>query len=182
MTVTDHAIHVDGLRKTYDSVAALDGVDLQVPHGEIFALLGPNGAGKTTTIEILEGYRRRDSGEVQVLGTDPERSTPAWRARIGVVLQSTAEADQLSVDELIKHFALYYPNPRDPGEVRDLVGLTDKAATRVHKLSGALAAHDPPVVVRIERRAVMVDLRTVDPADDDLVATKVAEALGGPSR
>jgi ABC-2 type transport system ATP-binding protein len=135
--VTDNrAIHVRGLRKSYGDVAAVADVDLDIPHGEIFALLGPNGAGKTTTVEILEGYRRRDAGEVRVLGVDPAQADDAWRARIGLVLQSTGEFEDLTVGEVIHHFARYYPDPADPDEVIARVGLTEKASARTHTLSG----------------------------------------------
>jgi ABC-2 type transport system ATP-binding protein len=131
-----NAIELRGLRKTYGAHAAVDGIDLTVRQGEIFALLGPNGAGKTTTIEILEGHRGRDDGKVSVLGADPVRAGRGWRARIGIVLQTATDAAELSVAELVRHFAGYYPNPRDPETVIDLVGLTDKAGARVRTLSG----------------------------------------------
>jgi ABC-2 type transport system ATP-binding protein len=102
----------------------------------VFALLGPNGAGKTTTVEILEGYRRRDGGEVSVLDTDPQHAGRAWRARIGIVLQLAADAPELTVAEMVGHFAGFYPSPRNPDEVIDLVGLTGKARSRIHALSG----------------------------------------------
>src|SRR5215470_16668110 len=108
------SVRVRGLRKSYGETIAVDGVDLDIFHGEVFALLGPNGAGKTTTVGILEGYRRRDSGEVSVLGTDPSEGGREWRARIGIVLQSNADASELSVREMIRYFAAYYPDPRDP--------------------------------------------------------------------
>jgi len=130
------AISVRGLRKSYGDVAAVSGIDLGIGRGEIFALLGPNGAGKTTTVEILEGYRDRDGGEVQVLGTDPRRANRAWRARIGIVLQLAADAPELTVAEMVGHYAGFYPSPRPPAEVIDLVGLTDKARSRIHGLSG----------------------------------------------
>ncbi|TDC48147.1 ABC transporter ATP-binding protein [Jiangella ureilytica] len=133
---TSTAIRVRGLRKAYAGVPAVDGLDLDVAHGEVFALLGPNGAGKTTTVEILEGYRGRDAGEVAVLGADPARSGPAWRARIGIVLQSSAGLDEISVQELVQHFAGYFPDPRDPDEVIAAVGLEAKRATRARQLSG----------------------------------------------
>jgi ABC-2 type transport system ATP-binding protein len=107
-----------------------------VAEGEIFALLGPNGAGKTTTVEILEGYRKRDAGEVRVLGHDPEVGGPAYKARIGVVLQSTGMDPYLTVAETLELFGGYYPNPRSPDEIMALVGLTEKADVRVTKLSG----------------------------------------------
>src|SRR3954467_15064748 len=111
------AVSVRGLRKEYAGRPAVDGLDLDIHRGEVFALLGPNGAGKTTTVEILEGYRRRDAGEVSVLGHDPGDDDPRLRSRIGIVLQSTAEGAELTVGEMIRHFALYYPSPRDPEEV-----------------------------------------------------------------
>jgi ABC-2 type transport system ATP-binding protein len=133
------AISVKGLRKNYGSVPAVDGVDLEVPRGEVFALLGPNGAGKTTTVEILEGFRHRDSGSVNVLGEDPQRAGRAWRARIGIVLQlAAAEWPEITVREAVAHFALFYPNPRDPDEVLDLVDLSGKAGSRVRQLSGGM--------------------------------------------
>jgi ABC-2 type transport system ATP-binding protein len=134
---TNHAaIAVENLRKTYGETHAVDGVDLEVDRGEVFALLGPNGAGKTTTVEILEGFRRRDAGTVSVLGVDPGRPTAAWRSRIGIVLQTTGGHDELTVDELVSHFAHYYPDARDPSEVIAAVGLDDKRRTRARHLSG----------------------------------------------
>jgi ABC-2 type transport system ATP-binding protein len=133
---TTASVRVRGLRKSYGHTAAVDGVDLDIHHGEVFALLGPNGAGKTTTVEILEGYRRRDGGEVTVLGTDPGQGGREWRSRIGIVLQSSADASELSVRELIRHFSAYYPDPRDPDEVIESVGLTEKAGARLRQLSG----------------------------------------------
>ena len=130
------SVRVRGLRKSYGDVAAVDGVDLDIYHGEVFALLGPNGAGKTTTVEILEGYRRRDGGEVTVLGTDPGHAGREWRSRIGIVLQSNADADELTVREMIRYFAAYYPHPADPDAVIESVGLTEKAGARLRQLSG----------------------------------------------
>ena len=130
------AVSVSGLRTTYGDTHAVDGVDLDIHAGEVFALLGPNGAGKTTTVEILEGYRRRDAGDVQVLGTDPARPTASWRSRIGIVLQSSSGHDELTVTELVHHFAGYYPDARDPDEVIEAVGLTEKRPTRARHLSG----------------------------------------------
>jgi ABC-2 type transport system ATP-binding protein len=134
----DHkAIRVRGLRKTYGEAVAVAGIDLDVVRGECFALLGPNGAGKTSTVEILEGFRPRTAGEVSVLGTDPAHPTRAWRAQVGIVLQSTStEFDALTVGEVVRHFAGYYPAPRDPDEVIAAVGLSDKANARSNTLSG----------------------------------------------
>jgi ABC-2 type transport system ATP-binding protein len=130
------AVRVRGLRKRYGDVDAVNGVDLDIPRGEVFALLGPNGAGKSTTVEILEGHRRRTGGEVAVLGVDPGRRTRAWRARVGIVPQNTDERPQLSVREIVRHFAGYYPAPRDVDEVIEAVGLTEKAGARLAHLSG----------------------------------------------
>jgi ABC-2 type transport system ATP-binding protein len=131
-----NAIELRGLRKTYGQHAAVDGIDLTVRTGEIFALLGPNGAGKTTAIEILEGHRGRDQGDVSVLGVDPAQADRAWRARIGIVTQQAADAAELTVAELVRHFAGYYPNPRNPKTVIEQVGLTEKAGALVRTLSG----------------------------------------------
>jgi ABC-2 type transport system ATP-binding protein len=132
----EHAIVVRGLRKSYGSTVAVAGVDLAVRRGEVFALLGPNGAGKTTTVEILEGYRRRDAGEVSVLGVDPAQAGAAWRSRVGIVLQGTGEFDDLTVGEVVRHFAGFYPSPADPAAVIDQVGLREKVRSRTHSLSG----------------------------------------------
>lgn len=125
-----------GLRKSYGATHAVDGLDLTVRRGEIFALLGPNGAGKTTTVEILEGYRSRDGGEVSVLGVDPAHADAAWRARVGIVLQGTGEFDELRVEEVVRLFAGYYPDPDDPVAVIERVGLAEKRRSRTHTLSG----------------------------------------------
>jgi ABC-2 type transport system ATP-binding protein len=130
------AIEVSGLRKSYGGHEVLHGVDFAVDTGEVFALLGPNGAGKTTTVEILEGYRPRDGGVVRVLGEDPSRARAEFRARIGIVLQSSAVYPLLSVRETLDLFAGYYPAPRRPAEVIELVGLAGKADARVRTLSG----------------------------------------------
>ena len=136
----DAALQIAGLRKSYGGVVAVDGVDLRVYRGEVFALLGPNGAGKTTTVEILEGYRHRDEGTVRVLGEDPQQAGRSWRARIGIVLQlGAAEWPEITVREAVEHFALFYPDPRRPSEVLDLVGLTPKAGSRIRQLSGGMA-------------------------------------------
>ena len=130
------AIQVQGLRKAYGGHEVLRGLDLHVPSGEVFALLGPNGAGKTTTIEILEGYSSRDGGDVSVLGHDPARGGRELRARIGIVLQSSAVYPTLTVREILRLFAGYYPRARDADEIVRLVGLEEKAAARVRTLSG----------------------------------------------
>lgn len=130
------AIVVEGLRKAYGETQAVDSVTLQVTHGEVVALLGPNGAGKTTCVEILEGYRRRDAGRVEVLGVDPERGGRAFRERIGVVLQEAGFEDQFSVLELVRLHAGYYPRPRPVDAVIEVVGLADKRHARVKTLSG----------------------------------------------
>jgi ABC-2 type transport system ATP-binding protein len=130
------AIHVEGLRKRYGDVDAVRGIDFEVERGEIYGLLGPNGAGKTTTVEILEGYRSRDGGTVEVLGFDPARSERAFRERIGIVLQSTALWTNLTVREIVRMFAGYYSAPRDVAETVGLVGLEGKEKALVKTLSG----------------------------------------------
>jgi len=130
------AIEVRDLHKSYGGRAAVGGIDLDVAEGEILAFLGPNGAGKTTTIEILEGYRTRDSGSVSVLGVDPASAPLAWRERIGIVLQESEPVAELTALESVTMHAAYYANPRDPAEVLDVVGLSDSADQRTRKLSG----------------------------------------------
>ncbi|MET7865682.1 ABC transporter ATP-binding protein [Micromonospora taraxaci] len=130
------AISVRGLRKAYGDNVAVAGVDLDVHRGEVFALLGPNGAGKTTTVEILEGYRRRDAGDVSVLGADPANPDASWRSRVGIVLQGTGEFDELTVAEVVRHFSGFYPGADDPDKVIERVGLAGKAKARTHTLSG----------------------------------------------
>jgi ABC-2 type transport system ATP-binding protein len=130
------AVRVAGLRKSYGEHEALKGVDFTIASGEVFGLLGPNGAGKTTTVEILEGYRERDGGEVEVLGIDPQRAGTAWRERIGVMLQSSSLYPNLTVRESLRVFAGYYTTPRTPDEVIDIVELGEKAESRVRTLSG----------------------------------------------
>jgi ABC-2 type transport system ATP-binding protein len=130
------AIRVTGLRKRYGELEAVRGIDFEVAEGECFALLGPNGAGKTTTVEILEGYRDRDAGEVEVLGSDPQRGGRDLRERVGIVLQSSGHFRELTVREVLDLFGGYYPHPRATGEVIDLVGLSEKAGARIKTLSG----------------------------------------------
>jgi ABC-2 type transport system ATP-binding protein len=130
------AISVRGLVKRYGHHAAVDGLDLDIRRGEIFALLGPNGAGKTTTVEILEGFRDRDGGEVLVLGVDPAAGGRRWKAALGIVLQSGLGDSQLTCRELLRAQASYFPDPRDPDEVLALVGLTEKSGARGRTLSG----------------------------------------------
>ncbi|MBB2909952.1 ABC-2 type transport system ATP-binding protein [Streptosporangium becharense] len=130
------AVRVRGLTKRYGDVQAVKGIDLDIREGEIFAILGPNGAGKSTTVEILEGYRTRDAGEVSVLGVDPAKATRGWRSRIGIVLQTAEDASEVTVRELVHHFAGYYPHAKDPDEVIAKVGLMEKAGKRVRQLSG----------------------------------------------
>ena len=129
-------ITVRGLRKAYGSVEAVRGLDLEVRAGEVLAFLGPNGAGKTTTVEILEGFRPRDAGEVSVLGEDPARASAAWRARIGVVLQESDPPGLLTVREALELFAGYFPSPRPVTDTIAQVGLEKQASQRVSKLSG----------------------------------------------
>jgi ABC-2 type transport system ATP-binding protein len=130
------AISVRGLRKSYGTLAAVQGVDFEIEQGEVFGLLGPNGAGKTTTVEILEGYRTRDAGEVTVLGHDPQKPGREFRQRIGVVLQQSELWPNLTVRETHRIFAGYYEQPRDVDEVIELVGLAEKRDARVKTLSG----------------------------------------------
>ncbi len=129
-------LRVRGLHKRYGDNHAVRGVDLEVSAGEIFAFLGPNGAGKTTTVEILEGYRSRDDGEVEVLGRDPRHATREWRSRIGVVLQTCAVQPELTVAELLTLYGSYYPAPLSVDETLELVGLRDERDRRAGALSG----------------------------------------------
>ena len=134
--MADAAIQIRGLRKSYGDVEAVRGIDLTVPVGGVFALLGPNGAGKTTTVEILEGYRRRDGGQVSVLGHDPAKAERGLKERIGIVLQTPGVEPYLTVAETVDMYRGYYPKPRPVDEILELVGLTQKRDARVRKLSG----------------------------------------------
>jgi ABC-2 type transport system ATP-binding protein len=134
--VTDPVISIRGLRKSYGEVEAVRGIDLDVREGEVFAFLGPNGAGKTTTVEILEGYRERDAGEVSVFGEDPHRAGRAWRERIGIVLQNGRLEPYLTVAESLSLYAGYYRAPRPVEEVIEAIGLAGKADERAGRLSG----------------------------------------------
>jgi ABC-2 type transport system ATP-binding protein len=134
-----NVIEVQGLHKSYADTKAVDGIDLTISQGEIFALLGPNGAGKTTTVEILEGFRKADSGSISVLGFDPSQrgvKSRQWRDRIGIVLQSTADVGDLTVKETLTHFAKYYSTPRDVEEVISSIGLDEKRDALIRTLSG----------------------------------------------
>jgi ABC-2 type transport system ATP-binding protein len=130
------AVRARGVRKRYGATIALDGVDLTVDHGEVFGLLGPNGAGKTTLCEILEGHRLRDEGEVKVLGYDPADGRQEFKDRIGVVLQEAGHPPTMTVIEAVRVFSAAYPHPRQPEEVLELVGLSEKVKSRVKALSG----------------------------------------------
>jgi len=129
-------VRVSRLSKSYGPFDAVNDISFDIRPGETFALLGPNGAGKSSTIEILEGYRDRSEGDVTVLGEDPQHAGLDWKARIGIVLQSSGESGNATVIEQLRHFAGLYPNPRSVDEVLAAVGLEEKAKTRIHKLSG----------------------------------------------
>jgi ABC-2 type transport system ATP-binding protein len=130
------AVAVRGLSKAYGRRHAVQQLDLDVGYGEIFAILGPNGAGKSTTIEMLEGHRKRDAGQVRVLGEDPATAGRSWRARIGIVLQESSDFGVLTVLEAVRMFAKCYAEPRVPEELLELVGLDSSSGSRVRTLSG----------------------------------------------
>lgn len=130
------AVTAQELRKVYGDRTVVDGISFDIARGETFALLGPNGAGKSTTVEMLEGYRRRTAGALSVLGVDPDHGGLDWKARLGIVLQTTGQSGAYTVREQLRQFATYYPRPRDVDEVIAAVGLTAQAGTRIAKLSG----------------------------------------------
>ncbi|MGL4339408.1 MAG: ATP-binding cassette domain-containing protein [Rhodoglobus sp.] len=136
MTSHEPVISVRKLHKRYGSITALDDVSFDIHRGETFALLGPNGAGKSTTIEILEGYRNRTSGDATVLGVDPSLGGLEWKAKLGIVLQSTGESGNVTVREQLTHFAGFYPKARDVDEVIAAVGLAEKQKMLIRTLSG----------------------------------------------
>ncbi len=136
MSSSAPVIEVRGLRKRFGGLEAVRGLDLTVERGEVLAILGPNGAGKTTTVEILEGYLERDAGEVSVLGIDPSGAPRALRRRIGIVLQEAGIDRFLTCREVLQQHASFYAAPRDPDDLLELVGLTEKADERVKRLSG----------------------------------------------
>jgi ABC-2 type transport system ATP-binding protein len=134
--LSEPVIDVRGLRKVYGDREVVRGIDLEVRHGQVFAFLGPNGAGKTTTVEILEGYRSRDGGQVKVLEKDPAEADRPWRSRVGLVLQSCTMPAELTVVELVELYAGYYPDPRPAAQTIELVGLTGQRDARTRQLSG----------------------------------------------
>jgi ABC-2 type transport system ATP-binding protein len=134
--MSDSVISIRGLTKSYGDVEAVRGIDLEVRHGEIFAFLGPNGAGKTTTIEILEGFQKRDAGEVSILGEDPARASAAWRDRVGIVMQESPGESELTVRECTELYAGLYSRPRGVEETLALVGLESEAGKLANELSG----------------------------------------------
>ena len=142
-TSDETVIDVSGLRMRYGAFEAVRGIDLHVTRGEVVAFLGPNGAGKTTTVEILEGYRPRTGGTVTVLGRDPWRGGPSWRARIGVVLQESEPERDLTAAECLHLYAGYYPAPRDVGETLELAGLSGQADVIASLAAALLAAYNP---------------------------------------
>jgi ABC-2 type transport system ATP-binding protein len=161
------AIEIQGLQKSYGDVRAVDGIDLSVPEGVVFALLGPNGAGKTTTVEILEGFRVRDAGDVSVLGFDPAKGSRRLKQQIGIVLQSTGVDSYLTVAETVDMYRGFYPSPRPLDEVIEVVGLREKRDTRVIKLSGGQQRRlDVAIALAGDPRLLFLDEPTTgfDPA------------------
>ncbi|WP_062303250.1 ABC transporter ATP-binding protein [Demequina subtropica] len=134
--MSEPAIRIEGLHKHYGDLHAVDGLDLEIPHGEVFALLGPNGAGKSTTVEILEGFRKRTAGEVTVLGVDPHHAGKGWRGRLGIMLQGTSEHGALTARESLHYAASLYSDPRDVDATLEAVGLAEKAGAKPATLSG----------------------------------------------
>ncbi|MEJ7751220.1 MAG: ABC transporter ATP-binding protein [Thermoleophilaceae bacterium] len=183
------AIEVSDLRKSYGSVEAIRGLSFEVERGQVFGLLGPNGAGKTTTVEILEGYRDRNAGEVRVLGHDPAQRDRRLQERVGIVLQGSGFYPRLTVREAVEHMGRAYPSPRDTDETVHLVGLEDSAAVRSNKLSGgqrrrldlALALVGDPEVVFLDepttgfdpaaRRGAWEVIRTLRELDKTVLLT-----------
>lgn len=165
--MSNSVVEVRGLSKAYGDIQAVDDVDLTLYEGEVFALLGPNGAGKTTTVEILEGFRDRDTGEVSVLGHDPADGSLELKAQVGIVLQSTGVDPYLTVRETIDMFADPYPSRRPTDEVIEVVGLDHKADARVNKLSGGQQRRlDVAVALAGDPRLLFLDEPTTgfDPA------------------
>ncbi|MCB1246433.1 MAG: ABC transporter ATP-binding protein [Acidimicrobiia bacterium] len=151
-------IEVDGLRKTYGAVIAVDDVSFKVEEGEIFAILGPNGAGKTTTVESIAGLRSPDAGRIAVFGSDPIRDRASVRAVLGVQLQESRFQDRIKVHEVVDTFAAFYPDPRDTSELLDALGLTDHADTRYSRLSGGQQQRVSIAVALVGRpKAVILD-------------------------
>jgi ABC-2 type transport system ATP-binding protein len=144
------AVRVTELRKSYGHFTAVDGVSFEIERGETFALLGPNGAGKSTTVEILEGYRERSGGEVEVLGADPRHATLEWKARIGIVLQQTGESGNVTVREQLTHFAALYPNPRAVDEVLAAVGLKSLSGGQRRRVDVALGVIGRPELLFLD--------------------------------
>ncbi|MEA2472214.1 MAG: type transport system ATP-binding protein [Thermoleophilaceae bacterium] len=187
--MTEAAISVRDLRKSYGRLEAVRGISFEVQRGEVFGLLGPNGAGKTTTVEILEGYRERSDGEISVLGHDPQRREMELRQQVGIVLQSCGFYPRAKVREAVELVAGAYPAPRDPDETIALVGLEDKADTVARQLSGgqrrrldlALALVGDPEVIFLDepttgfdpaaRRAAWDVIRTLKRLEKTVVLT-----------
>jgi len=176
------AIAVRGLRKRYGAVTVLDGLDLDVRPGELFALLGPNGAGKTTTVEILEGYRRADAGEIRVLGLDPAGDAATLRPRVGLMLQGGGIAPQARPRELLRLHAAFFADPADPDGLLDLVGLTEAAARRYRHLSGGERQRLSLALALVGRPELLIlDEPTagMDPAAKAVVRDLVMELRAG---